>query len=331
MYFLYHCNSCVRNKAFTYLLFTTYLLTNQWREAVLVNIDKGKKGKEKLENKRGISLSNSISKVFEKIIVRRVHNEICFTEAQAGGRPNRSTIDHIFTLKSVIQQRFYEKKQTYVAFIDLEKAYDQAWKDAVLYTLWNRGIKGKIWRVIYELNSNQKIKIQTKFGLTDEVIVNDSLRQGKPLSGPELACFIDDLNWQTKMLQVIDNFLSKLQLKVNQNKSGIIVFNEKYNVNRKEENLKINIGNKVLESKNSYKYLGEIITPNLKVATCSIPDWELITRINTDKLCIWFIYNLHGCLEMKMKKIESESESTNYMSNQDGRPTRQDGRCGHWI
>ena len=282
-------------------IFKSETIPNQWREAILVKIDKGKKDKEKLENKRGISLSNSISKVFEKIIVRRVHNEICFTEAQAGGRLNRSTIDQIFTLKSVVQQRFYEKKQTYVAFIDLEKAYDQAWKDAVLYTLWNRGIKGKIWRVIYESNSNQKIKIQTKFGLTDEVIVNDSLRQGKPLSGPEFACFIDDQNCQllakdletrylyltialllfmdnisaiaeskqelTKMLQVIDNFLSKWQLKVNRNKSGIIVFNEKYNVNRKEKNLKINIGNKVLESKNSYKYLGEIITPNLKVAT----------------------------------------------------------------
>ena len=93
------------------------------------------------------------------------------------------------------------------------------------------------------MNSNQKIKIQTKFYLTDEVIVNDSLRQGKSLSGPEFACFIDDLNCQllakdlgtrylyltnssllvmdeisviveseqklTKMLQVIDNFLSK--------------------------------------------------------------------------------------------------------------------------
>ena len=232
-------------------IFKSETIPNQCRETILVNIDKGKKDKEKLENKRGISLSNSISKVFEKIIVRRVHKI--------------------------------------------------SWKDAVLYTLWNRGIKGKIWRVIYELKSNQKIKIKTKFGLTDEVVVNDSLRQGKPLSGPEFACFIDDLNCQllakdlgtrylyltiasllfmddisaiaeskqelTKMLQVTDNFLSKWQLKVNQNKSGIIVFNEKYNVNRKEENLKINIGNKALESKNSYKYLGEIITPNLKVAT----------------------------------------------------------------
>ena len=30
------------------------------------------------------------------------------------------------------------------------------------------------------------------------------------------------------MLQVIDNFLSKWQLKFNQNKSGITVFNGKY-------------------------------------------------------------------------------------------------------
>ena len=140
----------------------------------------------------------------------------------------------------------------------------------------------------------------TVIGLTDEVIVNDRLWLGKPLSGPEFVCFIDDLNIQllakdlgtrylyltiasllfmddvsviaeneqelTKMLQVIDNFLSKWHLKVNQNKSGVIAFNDKHNVNRKEENLKINIGKKILEKKNSYKYLGEIITPNLKVA-----------------------------------------------------------------
>ena len=68
------------------------------------------------------------------------------------------------------------------------------------------------------------------------------------------------------MLQVTENFLSKWLLKVNQNQSRIIVFNDKYNISRKEEDLKINIGNKVLESKSGYKYLGEIITPYLKVA-----------------------------------------------------------------
>ena len=83
-----------------------------------------KADKEKLENKREISLSNSINRVFEKMFVRRVHKEICLIEAEAGGRHNRSTIDHIFTVKSVIKQRFYKKKQIYEAFIDLEIVYD---------------------------------------------------------------------------------------------------------------------------------------------------------------------------------------------------------------
>ena len=92
-------------------IFKSETIPNQWREAILVNIDKGKMDKEKLENKRGNSLSNSTNKAFEKIVVRRVHNEISLIEAQAGGRPNRSTIDHIFTLKSVIQQRFYDESK----------------------------------------------------------------------------------------------------------------------------------------------------------------------------------------------------------------------------
>ena len=124
--FLKYCRSVLIGKIEELFnkIFESEAIPNQWREAILINIDKEKKDKEKLENKRGISLSNSKSKVFEKVIVRSVHNEICFTGAQTGGRPNRSTIDHIFTLKSVIEQRFYEKKQTYVAFIDLENPYD---------------------------------------------------------------------------------------------------------------------------------------------------------------------------------------------------------------
>lgn len=68
------------------------------------------------------------------------------------------------------------------------------------------------------------------------------------------------------MLQVIDKFLSKWQLKYKQSKSGIVVFSDKYNVNTEKENLKISIGNKVLQSKISCKYLGKKITPNLNVA-----------------------------------------------------------------
>ena len=56
-----------------------------------------------------------------------------FTEAQAGARWNRSTIEHLFTFnKSIIQHIIYiEKTETHVGFLDLEKAYHQAWKNAI--------------------------------------------------------------------------------------------------------------------------------------------------------------------------------------------------------
>ena len=119
--------------------------------------------------------------------------------------------------------------------------------------------------------------------------------------------FIDDIsitaeNEQdlSKTLQVTNDFLSKWQLKVNQNKSGIIAFNDKYNVSKKEENLKINIGNKVLESKNSYKYLSEIITPNLKV-TNHLQDKEM--QINGILLSCVFASSNEVLFQIKIETL----------------------------
>ena len=97
-----------------------------------------------MENKRGISLCNNISKLFEKIIVNRLTKHLNFTETQAGARPQKSTLNNLFTLKSIIQQRNHERKETYVAFIDVEKAHDKVWSNAIFYLLWDRGIKRKL-------------------------------------------------------------------------------------------------------------------------------------------------------------------------------------------
>ena len=65
--------------------------------SMLINIDKGKKDNEKLENKRGMSLCNNISKLFDKIIVNRLNKHLNFTEAQAGTRPQKSTYYTIYS------------------------------------------------------------------------------------------------------------------------------------------------------------------------------------------------------------------------------------------
>ena len=176
------------------MIFDSEDIPHQWIISMLINVDKGKKDNEKLENKREISLCNNISMLFEKVIVNRHSKNLNFTEAQATARPQKSALNNSFTPKSTIQQRQHEGKETYVAFIDIEKAYDKVWSNAIFYLLWDRGIKGKLWRVIYKLNQNLKTTIETKFGQADAINIEDCIRQGKPLSGPEFALLIDQLN-----------------------------------------------------------------------------------------------------------------------------------------
>ena len=125
-------------------IFENETIPISWNKSNTINIDKGKPDKELLENKRGISLTNNICKIFEKVINNRIKSALSFTEAQAGAREGRSSVDQLFILKSVIQQRKFQRKQTYIALIDIEKGFDYTWREVMFYNLWQGEVRGKV-------------------------------------------------------------------------------------------------------------------------------------------------------------------------------------------
>ena len=161
-----------------------------------------------MSNKRGISLSNNICKLFERVVNNTIKGTLQFTEAQAGARENRAAVDQIFTLKAIIQKRTSEGPPTYIAFIDLENMFDKTWVQGVNFNLWNRGIKGKIWRIILTLKQNRKTTILTKFGETKEIDIVDGIGQGKVLSGPQFSALIDETEVELKA--VFENSVSAI-------------------------------------------------------------------------------------------------------------------------
>ena len=161
-----------------------------------------------MSNKRAISLSNNICKLFERVINNRIKGTLQFTEAQAGARENRAAVDQIFTLKAIIQKRTSEGLPTYIAFIDLEKVFDKTWVQGVIFNLWNRGIKGKIWRIILALKQNRKTTILTTSGETKEIDIVDDIDQGKVLSGPQFSALIDETEVELKA--VFENSVSAI-------------------------------------------------------------------------------------------------------------------------
>ena len=86
----------------------------------------------------------------------------------------------------------------YIIFLDVQKAYDKAWLDAILYALNQNGIQGKNLRMIKKLNSNLTARVQTRYELTRKIKIRDSIRQGGVLSVIKYATLIDEIAKELK-------------------------------------------------------------------------------------------------------------------------------------
>ncbi|CAB1107046.1 unnamed protein product [Ectocarpus sp. CCAP 1310/34] len=126
---------------------------SRWREGVVVNLFK-KGDKTDPGNYRGITLLNTVGKVFCKLLNDRIvgvlEKEHSISEGQAGFRKKRGCVDHVFTVGRIIQGRKRAGKPTYCYFLDVKKAYDTVWRNGLWKQLSKYGIKGKMWRVLNE-------------------------------------------------------------------------------------------------------------------------------------------------------------------------------------
>ena len=112
-----------------------------WQKAVIVAIHT--KGSKKLcKNYRGIRLPSIPSKIFAKILDARIRQvtEGQVMEEQAGFRVGRGCRDQIFVMRQLAEKTIEKDGKMYAAFIDLEKAYDKVWREAMWRTLATYGM-----------------------------------------------------------------------------------------------------------------------------------------------------------------------------------------------
>ena len=106
------------------------------------------------------------------------------TENQAGGQK---------VLKETIGEIRRRKKTVYMAFLVVTKAYDKAWLDAVMYVMHKEGVTSPEWEVIRKMNEDMTATIMTKYGMTREIKIRDSICQDGVLSVAQYALLMDDI------------------------------------------------------------------------------------------------------------------------------------------
>jgi hypothetical protein len=122
------------------------------------------------------------------------------TEEQAVFRAGRSTIDHIFCLKQLIEKKVVVDQLLRLLFVDLEKAYGSVPLQNLRKALEHYNISNDIIRAIKRLYENSFPKIKIRKQLSSGFYVTKALRQGCNLSPTLFKIYIQNAleNWQKK-------------------------------------------------------------------------------------------------------------------------------------
>ena len=101
-------------------------------------------------NYRGISLINVGLKILSKIVTKRI-SDYAFSHGiirpeQFGFRNKEECISLYISVREICQRRQIKGKFTYLAFLDLKKAYDSVPIFNILTKLYKIGIRGNCFR-----------------------------------------------------------------------------------------------------------------------------------------------------------------------------------------
>jgi len=166
------CNKVVRDGC----------IPEDWRKSWMVNVYKGKGDALECGSYRGIKLLEQPLKILERVVERRLRRIVRIDEMQFGFTPGRGATDAIFIVRQV-QERFLGKKRDlWMAFVDLEKAFDRVPREVLWWALRVMLVDDWIVKIIQSMYYGTKTSVKLDGDVSDEFEVKVGVHQGSVLS-----------------------------------------------------------------------------------------------------------------------------------------------------
>src|SRR6059036_14178 len=119
-----------------------------WRRSWMVNVYKGKGNALECSSYRGIKLLEHVLKILEKVIEALIRKIVKMDELQFAFSPDKGTTDAIFIVRQVQETFLGKQKELWIAFVDLEKAFDRVPHEVLWWALRRVGVEEWMVNVI---------------------------------------------------------------------------------------------------------------------------------------------------------------------------------------
>ena len=153
-----------------------------WEQSFIVCLYKGKVDALERGNYRGLKLTEQVMKILERIVDGLIRQLVSSDDSQFGFVPGRGTTDAIFVVRQLQEKYLAANKRLYMAFVDLEKAFDWVPRKVIWWALRKLGVEEWIVRLVQGMYANARSRVHVGEGYSEEFEVKVGVHQGSVLS-----------------------------------------------------------------------------------------------------------------------------------------------------
>ena len=157
-------------------------IPSDWEDSYIVSLYKGKGDALARGNYRGLKLIDQVMKVMERVVEQLLRKQVRIDDMQFGFSPGKGTTDAIFIVRQMQEKHQAIGKPLYLAFVDLEKAFDRVPREVIWWAMRKLGVAEWLVRVVQGMYANVRSRVRVGDGYSEEFTVGVGVHQGSVLS-----------------------------------------------------------------------------------------------------------------------------------------------------
>ena len=134
-----------------------------WEQSFIVCLYKGEGDTLDRGNYGGLKLTElteQAMKIIERIVDGLIRQVVFIDDSQIGFVPGRGTTDAIFVAGQLQEKYLAVNKRLYMAFVDLEKAFDRVPRKVIWWALRKLGVEEWIVRLVQGMYANARSRVR---------------------------------------------------------------------------------------------------------------------------------------------------------------------------